>query len=202
MKHLPLHLIQFELLPYFSSLEVFRLRLVNVRWAEAIKIAWCLSAKQEMLTHVKSLDLLYEKETISKVMDFKLNYIMACNEVMVNCFAQLPMKEILTILLSTEFTCAKKLAFAVTLIVAPRLLIPGDPNFEFYENIWENKQQQVNEFIQSEEFTSQYLDKCRLESIPIGILPNIFIYIKELMTHIDLSELQIIEQLVLLLNNQ
>jgi len=196
MKGLPLHVIQFDLLPYFSSLEVFKLRLVNVRWAEAIKIAWCLSAKQEMLSHVKSLDILYEKETISKIMDFKLNYIMACNEIMTNCFSQLPMKELLTILLSTEFTCAKQLAFAITLIVYPGAILPTDSDYELHENIWEEKYQQVEEFIQSEDFIIRYRESCRLESMSIIALPDLFVYIKNLMSTIDLSDLQSIQQSV------
>lgn len=194
MRSLPLHVIQFELLPYFSSLEVFKLRLVSVKWAEAIKIAWCISAKQEMLTHVKSLDILYEKETISKVMDFKLNYIMACNEVMASCFSQLPMKDILLILLSTEFVSAKQLAFVITLIVNPRIVLPLEGEFEFHENIWDEKQQEIVTFIQSENFMPKYIESCRLEAMPIIGLPQLFVYIKRLMSIIDLSELQTIEQ--------
>eukprot|EP00826_Nyctotherus_ovalis_P033681 TRINITY_DN2741_c0_g1_i9.p2 TRINITY_DN2741_c0_g1~~TRINITY_DN2741_c0_g1_i9.p2 ORF type:complete len:195 (-),score=65.55 TRINITY_DN2741_c0_g1_i9:216-800(-) len=194
MKRLPMHVVQFELLPFFSSLEVFKLRLVSVKWAEAIKIAWCLSAKQEMLTHVKSLDILYEKETISKIMDFKLNYIMACNEVMASCFSQLPMKELLVILLSTGLPCAKQLAFAIALIVCPRALLASDPNIDLSENVWEERHEQVVEFIQSEEFMVKYLESCRLESMPVITAPNLFAYVKELMSSIDLSDLQSIEQ--------
>ena len=197
MKRLPMHIIQIELLPYFSSLEVFKLRLVSAKWAEAIKIAWCLSAKQEMLTHVQSLDLLYEKETIAKIMDFKLNYIMACNEIMTTCFSQLPMKEILTILLSTGFPCTKQLAFTAVLIVAPGL-IANEGQQELNENTWDESYPQVSAFIQSDEFMPKYITSCRLEAMPIGILPNLFIYVKEMMSHIDLSDLQMIIQFSLM----
>ncbi len=116
---IPLHVIQMHVLPYFSSLEVFKLRLVNTDWAEAVKLSWCHSAKGEMMNHVHSLDLLYEKETVSKLLDLKLGYVMACGELMQHYFVQLPLHDLFDVLLATDLRCAKELLVAVVILLNP-----------------------------------------------------------------------------------
>lgn len=60
---------------YFTSKELFLLRGVCGKWLDAVRITWCQIVKDEILDQVQSLDLLYEKETTSQLMEFKLKYL-------------------------------------------------------------------------------------------------------------------------------
>lgn len=51
-----------------------------------MKTVWCSVVKTEMLEQVQSLDLLYEKETTGKLLEFKLKYLVSYAELMRNYF--------------------------------------------------------------------------------------------------------------------
>ena len=53
------------------------MRRVNGEWSDSIKVIWCHAVKEEMLEQVHSLDLLYEKETTAKLLEFKIMYLVS-----------------------------------------------------------------------------------------------------------------------------
>lgn len=69
--------MQSNVLKLFTSKELFKLRLVCGEWNDLIKTIWCQVVKEEMLEQVQNLDLLYEKETTSKLLEFKLKYLVS-----------------------------------------------------------------------------------------------------------------------------
>ena len=62
---------------WFSSRDLFRLRQVAGEWSDAVKSVWCHTVKEEMLEQVHQLDLLYERETTAKLLEFKLRYLVS-----------------------------------------------------------------------------------------------------------------------------
>lgn len=58
-----------------TSRELFRIRQVCTEWNELVKTIWCQVVKDEMLEQVQNLDLLYEKETTAKLLEFKIKYL-------------------------------------------------------------------------------------------------------------------------------
>lgn len=73
----------------FDSRELFRLRLVSSEWCESIKTVWCQVVKDEMLAQVQNLDLLYEKETTAKLLEFKMKYLVSYAQLMHNYFVNM-----------------------------------------------------------------------------------------------------------------
>lgn len=47
-----------------------------------IKTIWCKVVKDEMLEQVQNLDLLYEKETTGKLLEFKVKYLYSYDQLM------------------------------------------------------------------------------------------------------------------------
>lgn len=77
IKDLPNCVIQSNIFRLFTSKELFQLRLVCSEWNDLIKTIWCQVVKEEMLEQVQNLDLLYEKETTTKLLEFKLKYLVS-----------------------------------------------------------------------------------------------------------------------------
>lgn len=61
----------------FNSRDLFKLRQISTEWNDLIKVIWCQVVKEEMLEQVQNLDLLYEKETTAKLLEFKLKYLVS-----------------------------------------------------------------------------------------------------------------------------
>jgi len=66
-----------------------------------IKTVWCSLVKNEMLEQVQSLDLLYEKETTNRLLEFKLKYLVSYAELMRNYFMHMNFSEIVAELKGT-----------------------------------------------------------------------------------------------------
>lgn len=60
-----------------------------------------------MLEQVQSLDLLYEKETTSRLLEFKLKYLVSYAELMRNYFIHMNFNDIVTELKGTQDTRAQ-----------------------------------------------------------------------------------------------
>ena len=71
---------------WFNSKDLFLLRGVCGEWSDAVKVVWCHKVKEEMLEQVHSLDLLYERETTAKLLEFKLKYLVSYATLMRNYF--------------------------------------------------------------------------------------------------------------------
>ena len=74
---LPTQIMQINVFGLFNSKDMFLLRAVCTDWSDMIKVVWCQVVKEEMLEQVHSLDLLYEKETTAKMMEFKIKYLVS-----------------------------------------------------------------------------------------------------------------------------
>lgn len=67
-----------------------------------IKSIWCQVVKKEMLKQVENLDLLYEKETTSKLLEFKLKYLVSYAQLMRNYFINMVFHDIMCELVRTD----------------------------------------------------------------------------------------------------
>lgn len=70
------------------------MRGVCSEWADSVKVVWCQVVKEEMLEQVHSLDLLYEKETTAKLLEFKIKYLVSYATLMRNYFIHMNFEEI------------------------------------------------------------------------------------------------------------
>jgi GH35 family endo-1,4-beta-xylanase len=93
--------------------------------------------KEEMLEQVKNLDLLYEKETTSKLLEFKVKYLYSYDHLMRRYSENMVFVDIVNELLrideaeeNRDLDClGKKLLFTALLVTAPSLL-PGVENIQ------------------------------------------------------------------------
>ena len=83
-----------------TSRELFRIRGVCADWSDTVKGIWCQVVKDEILEQVHSLDLLYEKETTAKLLEFKLKYLVSYATLMNNYFSHMNFVDIVAELLS------------------------------------------------------------------------------------------------------
>jgi deoxyadenosine/deoxycytidine kinase len=67
-----------------------------------VKQVWCQVVKEEMLEQVHSLDLIYEKETTQKMLEFKLKYLVSYATLMRNYFMHMNFQDIKNELESKE----------------------------------------------------------------------------------------------------
>lgn len=125
---LPHNVVQSKILMLFTSRELFKLRLVSTEWCDLIKTIWCQVVKEEMLAQVQNLDLLYEKETTSKILEFKMKYLVSYAQLMRNYFQNMVFSEICTELKTVDEAAenvdlenlGSKLVLIVHLIVQPK----------------------------------------------------------------------------------
>jgi len=75
-----------------------------------------------MLDQVHSLDLLYEKETTAKLLEFKIKYLVSYATLMRNYFIHMNFEEIIADLLSRSDPRAQKILVVACMIVAPNEL--------------------------------------------------------------------------------
>jgi hypothetical protein len=102
MKQIPSSVLNRGIFMYFTSRELFRLRGVCTDWSDTVKAIWCQVVKNEMLEQVHSLDLLYERETTSKLLEFKLKYLVSYATLMSNYFVHMNIEDIVTELVSLQ----------------------------------------------------------------------------------------------------
>ena len=105
-----------------QSRELFRLRSVCGHFSDNIKTVWCQVVKDEMMEQVASLDLLYEKETTAKLLEFKLKYLVSYAQLMHNYFIHMNWAEMVSELLATNDVRGKKLMLIVASVVGPNLI--------------------------------------------------------------------------------
>jgi len=103
-----------------SSRELFKIRGVCADWSDQVKGVWCQVVKDEMLEQVHSLDLLYEKETTAKLLEFKLKYLVSYAHLMNNYFSHMNFQDITAQLMSLGDARADKLMLITAMVVAPR----------------------------------------------------------------------------------
>lgn len=94
--------MQKNVLGLLTSRELFRIRGVCSGWSDTVKGIWCQVVKDEMLEQVHSLDLLYEKETTAKLLEFKLKYLVSYATLMNNYFSHMNFVDIVAELQALE----------------------------------------------------------------------------------------------------
>jgi hypothetical protein len=87
--------MQSKVFMHFTSIELFTLRAVCGEWSDSIKVIWCHIVKEEMLEQVHSLDLLYERETTAKLLEFKIKYLVSYATLMNNYFIHMNFDDII-----------------------------------------------------------------------------------------------------------
>ena len=107
----------------FSSRELFKLRGVCTDWSDSVKTIWCQVVKNEMLEQAHSLDLLYEKETTSNLLEFKLKYLVSYATLMTNYFVHINLEDIIADLVSLEDKRGRYLILIATNIVGPKIMV-------------------------------------------------------------------------------
>ena len=106
-----------------NSRELFKLRGVCADWCDQVKGIWCQVVKDEMLEQVHSLDLLYEKETTAKLLEFKLKYLVSYATLMQNYFSHMNFEDIVAELMSLNDERANKLMLITAMVVAPQEVV-------------------------------------------------------------------------------
>ena len=116
---IPAQVFQSNVMTHFSSRELFKLRGVSGAFSDHVKTIWCSVVKHEMLEQVQSLDLLYEKETTSRLLEFKLKYLVSYAELMRNYFIHMNFVDIVAELKATEDVRARQLLLICANVVGP-----------------------------------------------------------------------------------
>lgn len=117
----PLALFQKHVMQLIESRELFRIRAVCGQFQDQVKTVWCQVVKDEMLQQVHSLDLLYEKETTAKLLDFKLRYLVSYATLMQNYFLHMNFTELVAEFLSKDDIRGRILLMIVSMVVGPNL---------------------------------------------------------------------------------
>ena len=76
-----------------------------------------------MLEQVHSLDLLYEKETTSKLLEFKIKYLVSYATLMRNYFLNMNFDEIIQDVFSRDDDKGKQILLVSCMLVAPNSLV-------------------------------------------------------------------------------
>ena len=117
---MPIPVMQKNVFGLMTSRELFRVRGVCSDWSDQVKGIWCQVVKDEMLEQVHSLDLLYEKETTAKLLEFKLKYLVSYATLMQNYFSHMNFNDIVGELMSLDDPRALHLMLIAAMVVGPQ----------------------------------------------------------------------------------
>ena len=120
IKGVPIPVMQKNVFGLLTSRELFKVRGVCSDWSDQVKGIWCQVVKDEMLEQVHSLDLLYEKETTSKLLEFKLKYLVSYATLMNNYFSHMNFHDIVGELISLDDERARALMLIAAMVVGPQ----------------------------------------------------------------------------------
>mmetsp|Transcript_13486 Transcript_13486/g.17082 ORF Transcript_13486/g.17082 Transcript_13486/m.17082 type:complete len:157 (+) Transcript_13486:237-707(+) len=120
IKRIPAPVMQRFVFGLLSSRDLFNIRGVCSNWSDQVKGIWCQVVKDEMLEQVHSLDLLYEKETTAKLLEFKLKYLVSYANLMSNYFSHMNFTDIVAELISLDDSRASHLMLIAAMVVGPK----------------------------------------------------------------------------------
>ena len=115
-----------------------------------------------MLEQVHSLDLLYEKETTGKLLEFKLKYLVSYSQLMRNYFLHMNFAEIIIELKGTGDIRARQLMLIAASVVGPNMIAYPST----LEAIIEQELDFAEAFLGSEDFRNKFELICQMDSIP------------------------------------
>ena len=84
-----------------------------------------------MLEQVHSLDLLYEKETTAKLLEFKLKYLVSYATLMQNYFSHMNFNDIVGELMSLDDSRANNLMLIAAMVVGPKERVSTSTMYSF-----------------------------------------------------------------------
>jgi hypothetical protein len=151
-------------------MDLFKLRQVCTEWNDMIKAIWCQVVKKEMLKQVENLDLLYEKETTSKLLEFKLKYLVSYAQLMRNYFINMVFHDIMSELIRTDshpenadlFNLGQKMILISALIVRNQ----DFPRIESVEAITPEQLVRGCQVVLTDEFRRDFESMCQMDFIP------------------------------------
>lgn len=146
---------------YFTSKELFMLRGVCGKWLDSVRITWCQIVKDEILDQVQSLDLLYEKETTSQLMEFKVKYLTSYAGLLNQYFINLNFNEVVHDIVASGDARGLIIVLITCMVVKPQEFIPPSPQ-EISSELLESA---VN-YMKSEEFSEIYNKISEIDTIP------------------------------------
>ena len=132
---------------------------MNGQWFDIVRITWCQIVKDEMLDQVQSLDLLYEKETTSKMMEFKLKYLNSYANLLQTYFENLDFNELTTGI--SEASSERSLVTLTAMIVDPETF-----KFSTLEEVTPEDFERAIAAMGSPEFQARFKQICELDSMP------------------------------------
>lgn len=146
---------------YFTSKELFMLRGVCGKWLDSVRITWCQIVKDEILDQVQSLDLLYEKETTSQLMEFKVKYLTSYAGLLNQYFINLNFNEVVHDIVASADARGLIIVLITCMVVKPQEFIPPSPQ-EISSELLESA---VN-YMKSDEFSEIYNKISEIDTIP------------------------------------
>lgn len=146
---------------WFTSKELFMLRGVCGRWLDSVRITWCQIVKDEILDQVQSLDLLYEKETTTQLMEFKVKYLTSYATLLNQYFINLNFREVVHDIVSSGDTRGLIIILITWMVVKPGEFIPASP-----EEISSELLEKSVAYMQSEEYEEIYKKISEIDTIP------------------------------------
>lgn len=90
----PNELIRGLVFKYLNSNEIFALRRLNKTWSELVRLSWADVVRDEMVIQMGNMDYLCEKNTTTKMLEFKLRYLMSYASLMQRYFSHMTLSTI------------------------------------------------------------------------------------------------------------
>mmetsp|Transcript_26295 Transcript_26295/g.47126 ORF Transcript_26295/g.47126 Transcript_26295/m.47126 type:complete len:267 (+) Transcript_26295:21-821(+) len=86
LSSVPNELMRSFIFKYLNSNEIFRLRCINKNLNELVRVSWADVVREEMMQQMSNMDYLCEKNTTTKLLEFKLRYLMSYASLMQRYF--------------------------------------------------------------------------------------------------------------------
>ena len=133
-----------------------------------------------MLEQVHSLDLLYERETTSKLLEFKLKYLVSYATLMSNYFVHMNIEDIVNELVSLEDGRGKLLVLFAANIVGPQ--VQSYP--KAIDEVTPDHLTAAQQFMLTPEFATKFKSICEMSTLPEISLAEMKVLKKDLIDHV------------------
>lgn len=131
------------------------------KWLDAVRITWWQIVKDEILDQVQSLDLLYERETTTQMMEFKVKYLSSYASLLQQYFMSLNCTDMANDIVRSGDVRSLFVVLMAWMIVNPERFIPpsiADITAELLEA--------AANYMKTEEFETIYLRISQIDTLP------------------------------------